>query len=247
MRLRRWVPAVVALSAIAAFVLSATLATADSFTPIRMTITINPVARLRQPLQVKVAVSADPGVLDGSEGGLRVGVKLADECGGTYDTTPGDQLLDKALSPTPTTGKSYSGSVSGSGKPTSYGLQTVCVFLRDAGVGRVYANDESMTVDVSKSCTTAASRYDSSEKALKSVQAGLRRTQRQAAHRRHKRKSAKDKRKSAKDKRTIARDKRTIAKDKRTANSDHSRARAACGGGVTLCRAGCSGWRERSC
>jgi hypothetical protein len=203
----------VAFAALAAFLFPASLAAADSFTPIRMTITINPVARLRQALAVKVAVSADPGVLDGSEGQMRVGVKLAGECGGTYATTPGNQLLNKPLSPQPATGKAYSGSASGSGKPTSYGVQTVCVFLGDARVGRIYANDESMTVDVSKPCTTTASKYDGAEKKLKRAQKKLKKTKRHAARKRLK---------------------RTIAKDKRTANADRRRARKACGAGVKL-------------
>jgi hypothetical protein len=100
-------------------VLPAAPAAADSFTPVRLTITIAPVARRDAPLAVTVGVSADPAVLDGSAGPLRIGVKLASECGGTFQTTPGTTLLNAALSPQPATGRAYSGTARGSGRPTT--------------------------------------------------------------------------------------------------------------------------------
>jgi hypothetical protein len=188
-------------------------ASADSFTPIALNVGVAPVARLHAPLRVTVGVSADAGALDGSEGALRVEVSLAPECGGTFQTTPGTTLLNAALTPPPQTGKAYASTVSGSGRPAAYGSQTVCVYLEDTDVGRVYANDESTQVTVSEPCTTAARTYDRARAALARVQRQLRHSRRAVVRRRLKK--------------TIAARKRTLARDKR-------RATAACGTGIGL-------------
>ena len=60
---------------------------------------------------------------------IRIQVKLAPECGGTYQYTAGPVLLDKQLSPQPATGHAYSAVARGSGKPSAYGVQTVCAWL----------------------------------------------------------------------------------------------------------------------
>jgi len=204
---------VAALAATAGLGVCSSIAAADSFTPVGLTISIAPVARRHAPLPITVAITADPGVLDGSEGPLRMEVRLAPECGGTFQTTPGTTLVNAALNPQPSTGKAYAGSVKGSGRPSAYGAQTVCAFLEDTDIGRVYANDESMQVTVSPSCTGAATAYDRARAALTRAQKQLRRSTRAAVRRRLKRK--------------IASRKRTVARDKR-------RATTACGAGVAL-------------
>jgi hypothetical protein len=188
-------------------------APADSFTPVQLNIAVAPVARLHAPLAISVRITADPSVLDGSEGPLRMEVKLASECGGTFETTPGTTLLNAALAPQPATGKAYTGRVKGSGRPTAYGAQTVCAFLQDTDIGRVYANDESTQVTVSMPCTAAASAYDRARAALNRARKQLRHSKRPAVRRR------------------LA---RTIAARKRTAARDRRRAAAACGRGVAL-------------
>jgi hypothetical protein len=193
--------------------LPASLATADSFNPVSLAITIAPVARLHAPLSVQIGVSADPGVLDTAEGPMVIGVKLAGECGATFATTPGPTLLHQQLEPQPATGRAYSATAHGSGRPTAYGTQTVCVFLEDADVGRVYANDESEQVDVSRACTAAGARYDAARQALTRAQRRLRHTRGTAAR---------------------ARLRRTIAKRRRTLSRDRRRGRSACGSGVAL-------------
>ena len=200
-------------SAAALLAVTASLATADSFTPVQLTIAVAPVARLRSPLAITVAITADPGVLDGSEGPLRMEVKLAPECGGTFQTTPGTTLLNAALAPQPATGKSYSGAVKGSGRPSAYGVQTVCAFLEDTDIGRVYANDESTQVTVSKPCTTAAGAYDKARAALARAQKQLRHSTRVEVRRRLT---------------------RTISARERTVSRERRRATTACGRGVPL-------------
>jgi hypothetical protein len=103
--------------------------------------------------------------------------------------------------------------VSGSGRPSAYGAQTVCVYLEDTDIGRVYANDESTQVRVSQPCTTAASAYDKARRALARAQKQLRHSKRAAVRRRLKH--------------TVAVRTRAVARDKR-------RATGACGAGVPL-------------
>ena len=165
-----------ALATVLAALVPAALAGADSFTPVRLTITVPPVARLHAPLAVTVAVSADAGVLDDRSGPLRVRVKLAHECGGTYQYTTGPVLLDKQLSPQPATGRPYSATARGAGKPDAYGTQTVCAWLDDSQ-GRTWASDQTTQLDVSAACTRAAARYDTARRQrrkLRAIDADLR-------------------------------------------------------------------------
>ena len=143
---------------------------ADSFTPVGLGITVAPVARLHEPLEVTVAVTADAGVLDDATAPLRIRVKLAMECGGSFSSTPGTVLIDRPLSPQPVTGRAYSAQAAGAGRPASYGVDTVCVFLEEEGDGRQFATDTSDQVDVSRSCTVRASRYDAARRELRAAQ-----------------------------------------------------------------------------
>lgn len=148
------------VAGVVAVALSGAPAAGDSFTPVRASIQVAPVARLHVPLAITVRISADAGALDDRSAPLRVRVKLAAECGGTYEYTEGPVLVDKRLSPQPATGRPYAGAVSGSGEPTRYGVQTVCLWLEEEGDNRVFYSDQSVTVDVSRACTVQAARYD---------------------------------------------------------------------------------------
>ena len=189
-----------------------TSAGADSFTPVRLSIRIAPTARRDAPLKVTVGVSADPGVLDTRDGDMRVGVKLAAECGADFASTPGDTLLDTALNPQPATGRAYSATATGSGRPTTYGIQTVCVFLQDTGEQRVFANDQSQTVDVDPACTAAAARYDAEKRRVAATRRALRHAHGARA-------------------RTL---RRRLATQTAIARRDRATAAKACGGGVEL-------------
>jgi hypothetical protein len=174
-------PVVGALGLALAVGLSAGLAAADSFSPVRLAITVAPTARLDAPLPITVAVSADASALDNRTGPLRIRVKLGGECGGAYEYTQGAVLLDQQLNPQPATGQAYSAVARGSGRPAAYGVQTVCVWLDD-GEDRTWANDQSLQVDVSQACTTAAARYDAAHRQRRGrTLAARRRTQRTLA------------------------------------------------------------------
>jgi hypothetical protein len=165
--------------ALGAAVFGVTGAVGDSFTPVVLNVKIAPVARLHKPLRVRVTVTADAGVLDTAIAPLRIRVKLAGECGGTFEYTPGVVLLDKQLKPQPSIGHPYSATSSGSGKPNRYGTETVCVFLEE-GDDRQFATDTSEQVNVSRHCTVAAARYDAAERHRRHLVAAR---DRRAAHR----------------------------------------------------------------
>jgi hypothetical protein len=194
-------------------VLAAPPVGADSFTPVTLAITVAPVARLHQPLKITVAIGADAGVLDTRTAPLRVRVKLATECGGAYAYTTGTVLLDRELSPQPATGEPYAARATGSGKPTSYGVQTVCVYLEEEGDNRQFATDTSNQVDVSKQCTVRAGSYDGALRALARARRELRR---------------------ARASNTRARLRRLVAKRGATARTDRRATLKACGSGVPL-------------
>jgi hypothetical protein len=200
----------VLVSALAGVVaLPASPAGADSFTPITLGISTTPIARLHAPLKISVEVSADPGALDLAAAPLRLRVKLASECGGTFATTPGNVLLDKQLSPTPATGHAYAATLHGSGRPGAYGVQTVCAFLEEQGDNRMFANDTSNQINVSRPCTVDATRYEQARKSLRRAIRQLRRHH-------------------------TAKQRRLVVKRKRAFSRAHRRAAKACGPGVTL-------------
>jgi hypothetical protein len=203
----------VALSATLMAISIAAVARADSFTPVTMNVGVTPIARLGVPLRVKVSVRADPGVLDTADGPLRVKVKLAPECGASFETTSGVTLVNAPLAPPPTVGKAYSGGASGSGRPVAYGTRSVCSYLEDTGAHRVYASDESVTTDVTVACTTAGRAYDRGLRSLRTAQRSLRRAHTRAAR---------------------TRDRRLVARRRRALSRARRRGVAACGAGVSL-------------
>lgn len=205
--------AVAAAVGVVALIGAPTPASADSFTPVGLAITIAPVARLHQPLKITVAVAADAGVLDVATAPLRIEVALAPECGGTFPSTAGTILLDRPLVPQPVTGAAYSARASGSGTPTRYGVQTVCVFLAEQGDGRQFATDTSNQIDVSQSCTVGAGRYDAARRALARAERQLRASKQRTAR---------------------TRLRRLVAKRSATARKLRRAAAKACGPGVPL-------------
>jgi hypothetical protein len=210
---RRAAALVVPASVLAAVLtLPASLAGADSFDPVTVSLTSTAVARLHAKYRVKAAITADPGVLDIAEQPVRIGVKLASECGADYEHTTGPAVLNQPLKPQPSVGRAYSGTLTGWGRPAAYGDQALCMFIEDR-IGRVYASDQSDQVNVSRPCTAAASRYDRAARSLGRAQRRLRRTRSEAARRRLRR--------------TVARRRRTLAGDRRHGV-------AACGRGVAL-------------
>ncbi len=126
--------------AASALLLAPALSGADSFNPITLQVRARSHARARKHMKIRVAVAADPGVLDARSGAIRVRVKLARSlCGATFESTVGRVLINKRLRPQPHAGRAYSASIKGRRKPRLVGTHPLCVFLTDDY--KVFASD----------------------------------------------------------------------------------------------------------
>lgn len=205
---------------------------ADSFTPVRLKVTVAPVARLDRPLALTVTVSADADVLDNRTAPLRIRAKLAGECGGDFSNTSGAVLLDARLSPQPAVGRPYTATAGASGTPAGYGAGTVCVFLEEEGDNRQFASDSDSQVTVSQACTVAADRVDRAGRVLAAASRQLRRDR--AIKTRGIKSRQRRARAVARRKRLIARQRVIVARDQKVADADRRAALGACGRGVAL-------------
>lgn len=202
-------------------------ASADDSAPVRLNVTAPAVARLDRPLTVSVHVEADAGALDYPDGPLRLRVKLAPECGGSFAGTQGPAIVDAALPVQPTAGEPLKTDVSGSGRPSAYGVQAVCVFLESTNDSRQYVTDVDTQVDVSQPCTAAARRYAGAKAALKTSKKAL-------ATARTARKRARTSAARATADRTVTRRRRTAVRRQHAVATDLATAKKACGTGVAL-------------
>lgn len=146
--MRRASLALLAAALVLAAAAGAPLAHAD-IDPVRLTVTAPATARTGSTVAVSVAVAADAGALDPHVGTLRVGVRLAPECGGSFATTSGPTVVDAvALTPQPAPGASYSATIRGTATVPSSATLTACAYLLD-DEGRQFATDTDSAVVVS--------------------------------------------------------------------------------------------------
>lgn len=115
---------------------------------------------------VRVTVTSDPGALGAATAPLRVRVRAAVECGGTFDSTPGAVLLDQPLGP--------SGKVAGSALTHTFGTFTACAYLEQQGDDRLFAFDDSTTFAVTHPCTTFTRRVLATKRSLGKVRKAMR-------------------------------------------------------------------------
>jgi hypothetical protein len=83
------------------------------------------------PFDLTVAVEADPAALGIAAMPLRVRVKLAPECGGSFAGTPGPAAFEATL-PNPVPAGPYAQTFTGRVTAPTPGTETVCAFLEDA-------------------------------------------------------------------------------------------------------------------
>lgn len=215
------------LAAVLAGAAVAVPASADDSAPVRVNVTAPAVARLDRTLAVAVHVEADAGALDYPDGPLRMRVKLAPECGGDFAGTQGPAIVDAVLPVQPAPGAPLKTDVQGSGKPSAYGVQAVCVFLESSNDNRQYVTDVDTSVDVSQPCTAGARRLAGARTALKSSKKAL-------ATARTRRKHARTRATRAAADRTVSRRRRTAVRRQHAVADDLAAARKACGSGVAL-------------
>jgi hypothetical protein len=203
--------AVVLGIACAALLIVATAAGAALLEPVTITATApEPQIVAGIPFKLEVAVEAEPATLDIAAQPLRVRVKLAPECGGSFIGTAGPAAFEQAL-PAPAAGAPYKQLVSGKVTVASAGPEVVCAFLEDA-TERQFATDteEEVTVLAAgavKRCTAATKQLTTAKKKLKRLEHRIHKVKKQVkkahgAHRKalarklhkleaHKRKAAK--------------------------------------------------------
>jgi hypothetical protein len=155
-----------ALAAVAAMLCLASSAWGDGGEPVTMDVNVPGVVASGIGFPVRVTVTSDKGALSGATAPLRVRVKAANECGGTFDSTPGPVLVDAPLA--------SNGTVAGRATVTSFGGFTACAFLEQQGDDRLYAFDDTTTFAVTHSCTTYSRRVVATRAALKKVRGRMR-------------------------------------------------------------------------
>jgi hypothetical protein len=136
------------------------------------------------PFKLEVAVEAEAGALAIAAQPLRLLVKLAPECGGSFLGTEGPPVLERTL-PAPGSGP-YSQTVSGTVSAAAIGTDVVCAFLDDAQE-RQFATDTEAEVTVlsataARQCTTARKQLKAAKRQLKRLERRIHKLKRQIPH-----------------------------------------------------------------
>jgi hypothetical protein len=122
------------------------------------------------PLTVDVRAAA--GALDIAAQPLRLRVRFAPECGGSFAGTEGPTAVDRTL-PAPAPGTAYSTRVTTSAKLGETGTETVCAFLEDAQE-RQFATDTEETLTVVPPCDVSSRSLAKVDRQVHEVQRRLR-------------------------------------------------------------------------
>jgi hypothetical protein len=150
---------------------------------VRLSITVAPVVAVGAAIPVTVVVDADRGALSSRGDHLRLRVRYAAECAGTFAGTPGPVAIDTQIPDPGAANTTYHATLNGSAAVASLGAYSVCAFLEEQGTGRLFAQDSDTQFRATAGCT-AASRTDTRDIAA------LRAAQRQLARARGSRRAA---------------------------------------------------------
>ena len=88
---------------------------------VRLSITVAPVVAAGAPIPVTVAVDADRGALSSRTDHLRLRVRYAAECAGTFAGTPGPVAIDTQIPDPGTANTTYHATLGGSAAVASVG------------------------------------------------------------------------------------------------------------------------------
>jgi hypothetical protein len=153
---------------------------------VRLSITVAPVVAAGPPIPVTVAVDADRGALSSRTDHLRLRVRYAAECAGTFAGTPGPVAIDTQIPDPGTANTTYHAALTGSAAVASLGAHSVCAFLEEEGTGRLFAQDSDTQFQATAGCTAASRTNARAAAALQAAQRQLARAKgsRRAALRR---------------------------------------------------------------
>jgi hypothetical protein len=180
----RRLPALLLGSSLALLAFGAT-AGAALIEPVTVTATAPETVTAGTPFPLEVAVEAEPGTLGIAAQPLRVRVKLATECGGSFAGTPGPTALEQTL-PAPGAG-TYTQKVTGKVTVASPGTDVVCAFLEDAQE-RQFATDTEEEVTVvsataaTHQCTAATKQLTVAKRKLKRLEHRIHKVKKKLRH-----------------------------------------------------------------
>jgi hypothetical protein len=210
---------VAVLSGVLALLVSASVASA-ALEPVTITAKAPQSATTGSPFEVQVAVEAEPGALDIGVQPLRVRVKLAPECGGSFAGTSGPVALDTTL-PAPAPSQPYAQTVSANVTASGSGTETVCAFLEDAQE-RQFATDTEAEVKITSpstpagaptpQCTNATRQLIVTKRNLKPINKRIAKTK----HTLHKSHNAKTRKRLSRKLHNLRRQKRHLAKQRQS-------------------------------
>jgi hypothetical protein len=153
---------------------------------VRLSITVAPVVAAGAAIPVTAAVDADRGALSSRSDHLRLRVRYAAECAGTFAGTPGPVAIDMQIPDPGTANTTYHATLNGSAAVASLGAYSVCAFLEEQGTGRLFAQDSDTQFKTTAGCTAASRTNARDATALRTAQRQLARAKgsRRAALRR---------------------------------------------------------------
>lgn len=213
--------AVLLLAALGVALLTAQPAAAVLDEPVSVTAQAPEAVAAGTAFPLRVDVAAEPGALDIAAQPLRLRVRFAPECGGSFAGTEGPTAIDRVL-PGPAPGAAYAQSVSVRAKLGAPGPETVCAFLEDADE-RQFATGTEETLTVVPPCPAARRKVGKLKQRLARIDRRARKLRRakhdaERARRRH----------LAKRIHKLRRQRHRLVKQLRRAFRE---ARIACGGG----------------
>lgn len=161
-----------ALGGLLLSLLGATPAVAALAEPVSVTATAPEAVAAGKAFPLSVDVKAEPGALDIAAQPLRLRVRFAPECGGSFAGTEGPTVLDRLL-PAPTPGAAYEASVATKANVGITGPETVCAFLEDAQE-RQFATDTEEALLIVAPCPVARRKIAQLKRRLARVDRHLR-------------------------------------------------------------------------
>lgn len=215
--MKRAVLAVLCLAAAGAF--AAAPALGELAEPVSITAAAPTEVVAGRAFPLSVDVKAEAGALDIAAQPLRLRVRFAPECGGSFAGTEGPTAVDRVL-PAPSAGAPYEASVSVKTKIGSAGPETACAFLEDSQE-RQFATDTEEELAVVPRCPVARREVGRVKRKLTAVLHRL-----QALRRRQRHLHGAKRRKVAKQIRALHEKRRRLIKQQRRAFRE---AQLACG------------------
>ena len=140
---------------------------------VRLTIAVAPVVAAGAPVPLAVTVDADQGALTARQGHLRLRVRYAPECAGTFAGTPGPVAIDAQIPDPGTANTTYHATLKGSAAVPALGAYSVCAYLEEDGSGRLFAQDSDTQFNATPACTAATRNAAAARSALKAARRKL--------------------------------------------------------------------------